>query len=150
MATNKGGRPPKQIDQRQFETLCSYQCTQAEICGFFQVTDKTLSGWCRRTYGEGFSEVYKKKAMGGKISLRRLQFKHAEKSPAMAIFLGKQYLGQKDFVEGGGALSVQIIDDIPKGKPSRQNSPVSAEQGKDGEVAAKEEEAAVGDPEREK
>ena len=32
----------------------------------------------------------------GFISLRRKQFELAEKSPAMAIFLGKQYLGQTD------------------------------------------------------
>ena len=32
----------------------------------------------------------------GLISLRRMQFQLAEKSAAMAIFLGKQHLGQQD------------------------------------------------------
>ena len=33
------------------------------------------------------------------MSLRRIQYKLAEKNTAMAIFLGKQYLGQRDNVE---------------------------------------------------
>lgn len=33
------------------------------------------------------------------MSLRRIQMKLAEKNASMAIFLGKQYLGQRDVVE---------------------------------------------------
>ena len=33
------------------------------------------------------------------MSLRRTQFKLAEKNPTMAIWLGKQYLGQRDNIE---------------------------------------------------
>ena len=92
-------RPRKEIDKRDFESLCTLQCTKEEICGFFDVSDKTLENWCKRTYAEGFSEVFKKKRGKGKISLRRAQFRLAEKSAAMAIWLGKQWLGQKDTVE---------------------------------------------------
>ena len=91
-----GGRPPKQIDQTEFEKLCALQCTQSEICDWFDVTDKTLCGWVRRTYGKSYSEVYALKRQKGLISLRRAQFKLAEKNAAMAIFLGKNYLGQKN------------------------------------------------------
>ena len=89
-------RPKKEIDSKIFESLCKLQCTEAEICSFLEVSDKTLSAWCKRTYNESFSETYKKKSEGGKISLRRAQFRLAEKNAAMAIFLGKQYLGQSD------------------------------------------------------
>lgn len=92
-------RPRKEIDQKDFESLCALQCTKEEICGFFDVSDKTLENWCKRTYAEGFSEVFKKKRGKGKISLRRAQFRLAEKSASMAIWLGKQWLGQKDTVE---------------------------------------------------
>ena len=90
------GRPTKELNQQDFERLCALQCTMQEILFFFDVTDKTLSGWCQRTYGKNFSEVFKIKRQAGFISLRRKQFELAEKSPAMAIFLGKQYLGQTD------------------------------------------------------
>ena len=93
----KTGRPRKEIRKDTFEKLCGMMCTEEEICGFFGITDKTLVRWCRETYdGKTFSEVYKEVSMDGKISLRRAQFKLADKSAAMAIFLGKNYLGQKD------------------------------------------------------
>ena len=92
-------RPRKEIDQKQFENLCGLQCTLEEICGWFGVTDKTLDGWCKRTYHASFSEVFKQKRGAGKISLRRSQWRLAEKSAAMAIWLGKQYLGQRDQIE---------------------------------------------------
>lgn len=92
-------RPRKEIDQKQFENLCGLQCTLEEICGWFDVTDKTLDGWCKRTYHASFSEVFKQKRGAGKISLRRSQWRLAEKNATMAIFLGKQFLGQRDSVD---------------------------------------------------
>ena len=59
----------------------------------------TLCRWCKREYGVTFAEIYKTKSEKGRIALRRYQFKLAEKYPAMAIFLGKQYLGQRDNVD---------------------------------------------------
>lgn len=91
-----GGRPRKEIDKKIFENLCGLQCTMQEILAVLDITDKTLSSWCRRTYGKSFSEIFAVKRQLGFISLRRTQFKLAEKSAAMAIFLGKQYLGQTD------------------------------------------------------
>ena len=92
-------RPRKEIDQKQFETLCGLQCTLLEFCDALEVTDKTLDAWCKRTYGKHFSEVFREKRGRGKISLRRMQWRLAEKNAAMAIWLGKQYLDQKDVVE---------------------------------------------------
>lgn len=93
------GRPKKEIDQKIFENLCALQCTEVEICSCFDVSDKTLNGWCKRTYGKNFSEVFRQKREKGKISLRRTQFKLAEKSATMALWLGKQYLNQRDNVD---------------------------------------------------
>lgn len=103
-------RPRKEIDQEQFEKLCGLQCTMEEICGWFDITDKTLESWCKRTYKVGFSAIYAKKRETGKISLRRAQFRLAEKNAAMAIFLGKNYLGQTDRIE---QIVTQIEDLTP-------------------------------------
>lgn len=43
-----------------------------------------------------FAEAFKTWSADGKISLRRNQFRMAEHNVSMAIWLGKQYLGQKD------------------------------------------------------
>lgn len=95
----KMGRPPIPIDQKQFEKLCELQCTEEEIAGWFECTIDTINNWCKRTFGCTFLEVYKQKATRGKIALRRMQLKHAEKNASMAIFLGKNWLGQSDKIE---------------------------------------------------
>ena len=89
-------RPRKEIDSDQFEKLCGLQCTLAEISGWFGCSEDTVERWCKRTYSAGFADAFKRYSQSGKISLRRYQFKIAEKNAAMAIFLGKQYLGQRD------------------------------------------------------
>ena len=90
------GRPRKQIDVATFEKLCGMQCTLDEIAGILKCSPDTVERWCKTHYGETFAETYKKQSATGKASLRRTQFKLAEKSAAMAIWLGKQYLGQRD------------------------------------------------------
>lgn len=96
MDNKAGGRPQKNIDKTQFESLCGLQCTLDEMCGWFDCCSDTLESWCKRTYSKGFSEVFKEKRGRGKISLRRAQFRLAQKNANMAIWLGKQYLGQSD------------------------------------------------------
>ena len=89
----------KEINLKHLEKLCSMQCTKSEICDFFDIDEKTLTRICKDEYGMGFSDVYKKKSATGKISLRRYQFRIAETNATMAIWLGKQYLGQRDNLE---------------------------------------------------
>jgi AraC-like DNA-binding protein len=90
-------RPHKVINEQQFENLCAIQCTEAEICDVLGVTDKTLAAWCKRTYKMSFSEIFRIKRSKGKASLRRLQYKEAEKgNVTMLIWLGKQWLDQAE------------------------------------------------------
>lgn len=93
----KMGRPPKEIDKEQFEKLCGLQCSIIEVCDYFDVTDKTLNSWCKRTYDKTYSEVFEEKRSSGKISLRRAQYQLALKGNAtMLIWLGRNWLGQTD------------------------------------------------------
>lgn len=95
----KRGRKKLSFDKDTFEKLCGIQCTKDEICEFLGgIDEKTLTRMCEDEYGVGFKEIYQKKSAQGKISLRRAQFKIANTNATMAIFLGKQYLGQKDIV----------------------------------------------------
>lgn len=102
----KNGRPTKEYDKKSFVDLVGLGCTQEEICWYFRdETGKaanidTLSRWCKRVFGVTFQEFYKQN--GGfamKIALRRNQIALSKKSAAMAIFLGKNYLGQTDRIE---------------------------------------------------
>lgn len=93
---NPNGRPRKELNQQEFEDLCYLHCTLEEIAGFFRVDRDTVSAWCKRTYGEGFSAVFEKYSQGGKISLRRALLRQAERNPIAAIFLAKNLLGMTD------------------------------------------------------
>ena len=103
------GRPQKEIDKKIFENLCGLQCTLEEIAGVFDCSVDTIERWCKREYRETFAEVYKKHSAKGKMSLRRIQFRLAEKSAAMAIFLGKNYLGQKDNIIETDEQTLQAV-----------------------------------------
>jgi len=105
---NPNGRPQKKIDQTTFENLCKIQCTESEIAGVFECSIDTINTWCKRTFGMTFSDTYKMYSDRGKASLRRIQFKLAERNPSMAIFLGKNLLGQTDKVE----QTVMEVEDL--------------------------------------
>ena len=106
----KMGRPRKEIDKDMFERFCGMFCTKEEIAGFFKCSEDTIENWCKKTYKKTFSAVYKIYTANGKMSLRRMQFKLAEKSPAMAIFLGKNMLGQTDYVKTDVQVEGKLAD----------------------------------------
>lgn len=92
------GRPRKQIDWDIVEKLCHMQATQEEICDWFMVSVDTLERDCKRQNKIRFADYFAQKRTGGKVSLRRKQWKKAveNEDTTMLIFLGKQYLGQSD------------------------------------------------------
>lgn len=94
-----GGRPRIEIDDDQFKKLCALQCTLEEISSWFKCSEDTIERWCRREHDMSFADYYKRNSANGKISLRRWQFAMAEHSVPMAIFLGKNWLGQTDRME---------------------------------------------------
>ena len=104
------GRPKKEIDYVAVEKLANIQCTQEEIASFLGISSRTL------LRDEKFKELFAKGRENGKMSLRRIQWKHAEKSVPMAIWLGKQYLGQKDIIEASttGETKINIVNSLPR------------------------------------
>lgn len=108
------GRPRIEIDKTNFIKLCEIQCTLSEIAGFFDCSEDTIERWCKREFEETFADVFKKHSAKGKISLRRYQFRLAEKSAAMAIFLGKNLLGQKDIVVEDNDEELNKIGEVLK------------------------------------
>ncbi len=99
-------RPKKEIDYVAVEKLASIQCTQEEIANFLDLSVRTLQR------DEEFCRLYKKGQDNGKMSLRRYQFKLAEKNTSMAIFLGKQYLGQKDVIETDNSKEIAKVEEL--------------------------------------
>ena len=99
-------RPKKEIDYVTVEKLASIQCTQEEIANFLDISVRTLQR------DDEFCRIYKKGMDNGKMSLRRTQFKLAEKNTSMAIFLGKQYLGQRDVIETDNTHEISKVEEL--------------------------------------
>lgn len=106
----KMGRPIKKINFGEFEKLCGLQCTLVEIAEWFKVSVDTVERRVKKRYGMTFADIYKKYSALGKISLRRKQYEIAMSgNVTMNIWLGKQWLNQKDKIEGSGAFGNPIV-----------------------------------------
>lgn len=112
----KMGRPLVVIDWDSFDALCYAQCTKWEISAYFKTSEDTLERAVKREKGVTFAVYFDEKRNKGLVSLRRQQFQVAMKgSPAMLIWLGKQYLGQKEKHEhtgdNGGPIRTSVVAD---------------------------------------
>ena len=106
------GRPPSIVADdktlRELEALAKIQCTQAEAAAVLGVTRQTLNEFLGRE--PDARERWNKGLDSGKASLRRNQFRMSETNATMAIWLGKQYLGQKDETHQHVVAEVQVTD----------------------------------------
>lgn len=94
--TPKNRRPVKvkDIDREQVWRLACMQCTLREIADVVGVTHETVR--------KHFGDLIEKGHSVGKKSLRRAQFEKAMNgSDRMLVWLGKQYLNQKEAPDGG-------------------------------------------------
>ena len=111
------GRKPVKIDLEQLEKLCALQCTDAEIAAWFHISVRTIEN--RRGKQRTFGEAMERGRGKGRISVRRHQMKLLEAGNAtMAVWLGKQLLGQRDVItaehigSGGGPIQVAVKPDL--------------------------------------
>ena len=116
----KTGRPKIIINMAEMVKLCAMQCTEVEIADWFSCSVDTIENRIKQEYKVTFSEFYTKHRAQGKVALRRNMFKLSSKSPAMAIFLAKNWLGMKDSQEitgsDGGPIVTKIVVSTEKAK----------------------------------
>ena len=114
------GRKQVPIDALYLEKLCSLQCTNAEIAAWFGCSERTIE---KRSKEPELAEVMARGKGKGRVSIRRAQMKLLEAGNAtMGVWLGKQYLGQRDVTPielsgpNGSAVkfSLEAIDEILK------------------------------------
>ena len=112
------GRKPVPIDLLELQKLCTLQCTHEEIAAWFGCTVRTIETYAKKPE---FAEVMARGRGKGRISVRRAQMKLLESGNAtMGVWLGKQFLGQRDVtpVELSGAngaplkISLEVLDAI--------------------------------------
>ena len=108
------------LDWDQVEAMCQIQCTRDEIAACLGISHDTLQRAANRDYNKNFIDLRREWAKGGNCSLRRKQWKLANNNAAMAIFLGKQYLEQKDDIrlQHTGTINQEIVH-FGSGEPKR-------------------------------
>lgn len=96
----RGGRPRKEISPDQLEQLAAIQCTDLEICAVLGISHDTLM---RRKREPEYQRALEEGRAKGRASLRRAQWKAATSgNTSMLIWMGKQFLDQRDKPEEGG------------------------------------------------
>lgn len=102
------GRPKgsvKQFDHALVEQLAAIGCTQEEIGTIVGVTDRTLRKRASDAIAKGHDRM--------RVSLRRWQYEKAKDgNVAMLIWLGKQYLGQRERIDETRREEVVTIERI--------------------------------------
>lgn len=109
--TPRGPGQPRKIEdspetRRLFVAMGKVQSTYEEIGAAFGCSGQAVLDFFRRS--PEVKELYDAAMYQGKASLRVTQFRMAQTNPAMAIWLGKQLLGQKDnpaLGDAGGAIA---------------------------------------------
>lgn len=118
---NRGGRGrrvliPDATTLKVLRTLARIQASTREFASALEVSEHTFL-----KFKEEFPEVADAciwASDAGRVSLRRKQFALASKNAAMAIFLGKNYLGQADHtdmrISGSLTLEHLVLGSIAK------------------------------------
>lgn len=113
-------RPKKELNWEVIDKLCEFQATQEEIAQFCECSVDTLDRRSKELFDMSFADYFDEKRGKGKISLRRAQWQSAQKGNAtLLIWLGKQYLGQKDRsateLSGpdGGPIEAKNVSQLP-------------------------------------
>jgi hypothetical protein len=108
-------RPKAKIDLAELEKLCVMQCTDDEVAAFFGVSTRTIE---RRRQVKKFNDVMERGRAKGRVSVRRNLFRLANNGQiAAAIFLSKNLLGYKDYVNSeltgaaGGPIQIAAKPD---------------------------------------
>ena len=107
---SNAGRPRSEIDFDTLQRCCQVGCTREECAGILRIAPATLDERLKEQ-GTNFQEYFKNHFDKTKQSLRRAQIKSAleKKNPTMQIWLGKQYLGQRDKWEHSGQIDSNQI-----------------------------------------
>lgn len=112
----KRGRPPillaNKATLKVVQGLGQIWATYEEVAAVLGVTHVAIVQWFEREPAAKFA--YDTGYQNGRISFRRDQRNLAKSNGSVAIFLGKNHLGQKDVIELGGKLDVNDVSESAK------------------------------------
>lgn len=107
------GRPKAIIDWKKVEKYLQAQCDATGIAGLLGISVDTLYNRCKTDLNMDFSAYSAQKKSEGKELLRAKQYQSAmEGDKTLQIWLGKQYLSQKDKSEVDTTITIPQLPDI--------------------------------------
>jgi hypothetical protein len=112
------GAPRKEVNWDDFDSLCQMHATEVEFCYFFDMCEDTLNARCKEKFNKTFSEVFKERSVGGRMSLRRSLWQSAmgdinagvKPNLTAQIFLSKQ-----PEERGGLGFSDKVTNEVAVG-----------------------------------
>ena len=120
----KTGRPPNLLADgrtlRMIRKLAEIQCTQQEAASVLGVHKDTFNDFLRSPTDKRAADAWEMGREEGKVALRRLQWRTAQKSTTMQIWLGKQWLNQRDKMDetvqatvSSAVVDVSVLEEEP-------------------------------------
>jgi len=109
---------PKPVGRPRIELTAE----QGNIFGYFRATYETMAEFCGCSHDtiqremnkpdSVFASAYKKAFAGMKMKLSEAQIKTAidDRNPTLLVWLGKQYLGQKDSPDQSNDTHPEVVD----------------------------------------
>lgn len=106
----KTGRPEIDFDWLRLNKLCQYPLSQDDIAECMGMSKDTIARRILEMFDMSFAAYHNKKKARMRKTLMAWQFKAARTGNiTMLIWLGKQYLEQKDQVESKSTTEQKII-----------------------------------------
>lgn len=115
----KMGRPKFIIDDKMFDTAIQLPLIKSDICSLVgNCSEDTLERYCKQRFGLRFAELQEQKRQNFRKNILGKQYELAMKGDrVMLIWLGKQYLGQREKQEiVGDAEQPLTISYLPRSK----------------------------------
>ena len=106
--------PPRYVDLKQVLYWMDLGSSQEEIAGAQHISVDTLKRRLKEETGQTFAQLKEKSCGMAKIKLRNNQYKMSEKNASMGIWLGKQWLGQRDIPQELEAFNGKLADLLEK------------------------------------
>lgn len=111
-------RPAADIDWKKVDKYLQAHCDGVGIAGLLGIHPNTLYLACEKEHKISFSEYSAQKKSEGKELLKAKQFETAMSgNVSMQIWLGKQYLSQRDKTDveqSGTTTQINVIVDSPE------------------------------------
>jgi IS30 family transposase len=103
-----------EIDIDELDKLLEIQCTLREIAGWFRCSEDTIEKAVKRQTGIRYKDYAEERRVAGLKSLRRAQWQKAvdKQDTTMLIWLGKQYLNQRDYKDINAKVEQTVIPQL--------------------------------------